>query len=192
MAALKLLHLVGNLLSPIFFPVATTVILQHCSYQMLLSRIQEIINVLVVTRWVILVPVCPLWLCLVRYIGIRIYNWFLFFFFSVPPTVSLTGPQIPPNEGELLTLICTVTNSFPGLSISWLKDNEPLASGRRVEISTATPVQNPTTLLYTTTSNLKIQQVGLEDEGIYTCRTNTILSSISVSFNFTVQSKSMV
>ena len=114
---------------------------------------------------------------------------------SVPPTITLTGPQIPPNEGESLSLICTATDSFPGLSISWFKDNEPLASGRRVEISTGSPVQNLTTLLYTTTSNLRIHQVGLGDEGIYTCRTppvNTILSSVSDSFNITVQSKSMI
>ena len=121
------------------------------------------------------------------------------FFLPVPPTVNLTGPQASPNGGESLSLICTATDSFPGLSVSWLKNNEPLASDRRVKISTGIPVQNPTTLLYTTTSNLKIQQVGLEDEGIYTCHTppvppvNTILHSVSDSFNVRiVQSKSMV
>ena len=115
---------------------------------------------------------------------------------AVPPIVTLTGPQVPPNEENSLSLNCTVTDSFPGLSIAWLKDSNTLVSSGGVEISTGTPVQNPSTLLYTTTSNLRIQQVSLGDEGIYTCRTppvppvNTILSSISDSFTVTVQSKS--
>ena len=115
---------------------------------------------------------------------------------AVPPIVTLTGPQVPPNEENSLSLNCTVIDSFPGLSIAWLKDSNTLVSSGGVEISTNTPVQNPTTLLYTTTSNLRIQQVSLEDEDIYTCRTppvppvNTILSSISDSFTVTVQSKS--
>ena len=115
---------------------------------------------------------------------------------AVPPIVTLTGPQVPPNEENPLSLNCTVTDSFPGLSIAWLKDSNTLVSSGGVEISTGTPVQNPSTLLYTTTSNLRIQQVSLGDEGIYTCRTppvppvNTILSSISDSFTVTVQSKS--
>ena len=60
MAVLNSLHLVDSILSPIFFLLATTVTPQLCSYQVLLSRIVEIISVLVVTLQVILVPVCPL------------------------------------------------------------------------------------------------------------------------------------
>ena len=73
-------------------------------------------------------------------------NGFLFFF-SVPPTITLTGPQVSPNGGELLSLICTVIDSFPGLSITWLKGNNSLVSSGRIKISTCTPAQNPITLL---------------------------------------------
>ena len=113
----------------------------------------------------------------------------------VHPTITITPPSTSSiNEGNSFSLACTVANSFPGLSITWLKDNELLVSSGGVEISTNGPIQNPTTLLYTTTSNLSIQQVRLGDAGTYTCRTppvppvNTILHSVSNSSTFTVQS----
>ena len=115
----------------------------------------------------------------------------------VPPTVALTGLQSAFIEGDQLSLNCAVMDSFPGLTVTWLKDNELLVSSGGVEINTGAPVQNPTTLLYTTTSNLRIQQVLQGDGGIYKCRTppvppvNTILPSITDSFNVTVQSKFM-
>ena len=114
----------------------------------------------------------------------------------VRPTITITGPSISSIiEGNSFSLGCTVENSFPGLSITWLKDNELLVSSGGVEINTSAPIQNLTTLLYTTTSNLRIQQFRQGDAGIYTCRTppvppvNTILSSVSDSFTVTVQSK---
>ena len=62
-----------------------------------------------------------------------------------------------------------------------------------VEINTGTPVQNLTTLLYSTTSNLRIQQFCQGGAGIYVCHTppvphvNKILHLVSDSFTFTVK-----
>ena len=46
---IEVLHLVDNILSPILLPVATMNIPQHCTYQMLFSRIRDTIDVLVLT-----------------------------------------------------------------------------------------------------------------------------------------------
>ena len=85
-------------------------------------------------------------------------------FFTVPPRIKLSSKALFAEEGQNVTIACTVT-SQPQPSITWSKSSGNLPKGRTEELS----------------GKLTIYNVTKKDRGTYICEANNILRSATDS-----------
>ena len=106
--------------------------------------------------------------------GLKIVELYLFmlfnclFFSIVRPTVLLSLPPRPLQEGDSLNLTCEIIGGSPEPKISWFKDGEPRLGEK-------------TTLI--------VANVTDRDEGRYTCKAQNTGGSFTYSINISVKSK---
>ena len=94
--------------------------------------------------------------------------------YLVVPEVMLQNlSSTEPIEGDPIALTCSISGGWPRIGqIQWLKDGTPInaSADPRVTIDTL-PMSMDAYGLYSQTSNLTIAgSRGIEDSGIYTCR----------------------
>lgn len=92
---------------------------------------------------------------------------FLFFALSVPPSIRAGPRAMKVQVGHAIDLPC-VAQGVPEPSVSWLKDGSALLDGSQYKISDEA---------------LTLNQVGLIDEGVYTC----VASNIAGQYEATIQ-----
>ncbi|XP_019854703.1 PREDICTED: uncharacterized protein LOC109583711, partial [Amphimedon queenslandica] len=94
----------------------------------------------------------------------------------VAGTIDVTAVAQSIEEGNTLTLTCTVSSSYPEVStFSWFRGSSLITLTNRVTISTGSTIDTSTGL-YTSTSQLMIQNTLTGDSGQYLCRVPPVFS----------------
>ena len=107
------------------------------------------------------------------------------------PEVTLQNlSSTEPIEGDPIAITCSISGGWPEIGqIQWLKDGSPInaSDDPRVMIDTS-PMSMDAYGLFSQTSNLTIADSrGIEDSGIYTCRSYiTIPDFLMVSENISI------
>ena len=92
----------------------------------------------------------------------NVYFFHDLFFLTVTPQISLSSQTLMTEEKQNITIVCTATGQ-PQSSVTWSKSVGSLPKGRNKVINGA----------------LTIYNVTMKDRGIYICRAENILGSVS-------------
>lgn len=109
-------------------------------------------------------------------IGLTLCYCFLFFGLSVPPSIRAGPRAMKVQVGHAIDLPC-VAQGVPDPSVSWLKDGTALLDGSQYKISD---------------EGLTLNQVGLMDEGVYTCMASNIAGQDEAIIQLYVQGQTHV
>ncbi|XP_019854701.1 PREDICTED: uncharacterized protein LOC109583709 [Amphimedon queenslandica] len=100
-------------------------------------------------------------------------------------TIDVTAVTQLIEEGNTLTLTCSLMTNYPGaLPFSWFRGSNLITPSGRVTISNSNPTANSSTGLYTITSQLMIQNTLTGDSGQYLCR---VVPSLSDNIAITIR-----